>query len=167
VDDVLDLLSQGADVECKSRVRTKPCFGLSCFFGFACGEQLQHHVHAHTRSHTDTQTHRHADTQAHTHTYIISCNIHAPVCVWSDAPQVGDTALLSAASNGHADCIRVLLEAGADANVRETFVRSTFFDSVRIRLWFASLSLDCRFDFKDCVYLCVCAYMCVRTETRR
>ena len=33
--------------------------------------------------------------------------------------QDGSTALIIAAANGHADCVRLLLDAGADANARD------------------------------------------------
>ncbi len=71
----------------------------------------------------------HTDIHFPTHT-----ETHSFVCIFARAyhfgslppAQIGDTALLSAAPNGRTECIRVLLEAGADANVSETFVRLVF-----------------------------------------
>ena len=56
--------------------------------------------------------------------------------------QSGWTALIRAAENGHADCARLLLDAGADAkvkdNVRRRLQRDLLLDSLISHLSFVS-----------------------------
>jgi hypothetical protein len=39
--------------------------------------------------------------------------------MWGRLAQYGSTALMNAASGGHADCARLLLDAGADKNATD------------------------------------------------
>ncbi len=56
------------------------------------------------------------------------CNVamYARECMWATTGQDGWTALIYAAVNGHADCARLLLNAGADRRV-QTMVRACRF----------------------------------------
>ena len=83
--------------------------------------------------------------------HLCSCYAHLPslgvVCmhfdpswsvVTSDAQcaQIGCTALIFAAENGHADCVRLLLDAGADTNAQNIVRLSVIIVCVRGRvLW--------------------------------
>ncbi len=53
---------------------------------------------------------------------VLSSAALAAATQWPRA-QSGLTALLSAAEKGHADCVRLLLGAGADANAKGVWVR--------------------------------------------
>jgi ankyrin repeat protein len=48
----------------------------------------------------------------------ISTLVDIVMCLGANALQYQDTALTDAAHNGHADCVRLLVEAGADKEVK-------------------------------------------------
>jgi hypothetical protein len=56
------------------------------------------------------------------------CNVamYACECMWAMAGQRGATALIFAAVTGHADCVRLLLDAGADKNAKDKVRASRF-----------------------------------------
>jgi ankyrin repeat protein len=52
--------------------------------------------------------------------------------------QDGDTALIGAAAKGHTDCVRLLIDAGADKDVR-TNVRVCHYNLSQLRVYFIFL----------------------------
>jgi ankyrin repeat protein len=82
------------------------------------------------------------------------------VCGGESDSQDGDTALIYAADDGHADCVRLLIDAGADKEAKNNVRRRSLL--CRGSILFIYFPLPCHFSYSsppDCVFLFVITHL--------